>query len=264
MRVVIFLLIVLFTFPAFTGIHHFFQHHTTTDQMFENHRSSLFNTHTLSLFIADRDQMFFKRHENNSMTNKIIPEVIRFQAYQALSYFPELRDVPITFKFKKKIKKSTMQAQPKFSGIFKRSGKRSYVILISETIQIEDESFHILDLEDDIMIGWLGHELGHIMDYRERSGIGMLIFGFRYLYSKSYLREAERTADAFAIQKGMGEYIIATKNFILNHSDISEVYKDRIRRLYLSPEEIMEMVNTMDEDEIREEIEEEIEAEDVH
>src|SRR5690625_4767656 len=108
------------------------------------------------------------------------------------------------------------------------------------------------------MIGWLGHELGHVMDYRSRSGFGMMIFGLRYLYSKNYLKEAERRADSFAIRHGMGNYIIATKNFILNHSDISEKYKDRIRRLYLSPEEIMEMVNTMEPEEIRDEIDEEI------
>lgn len=151
-----------------------------------------------------------------------------------------------------------MQAQPVFSSIFRKRGKRSYVILISETIHIGDDYFDILDLEDDIMIGWLGHELGHVMDYRSRSGFGMMIFGLRYLYSKNYLKEAERRADSFAIRHGMGNYIIATKNFILNHSDISEKYKDRIRRLYLSPEEIMELVNTMEPEEIREEIDEEI------
>ncbi len=199
--------------------------------------------------------------ENDFMKNKTIPENIRPQAEKALSFFPELKDVAITFKFKKNIKKSTMQAQPKFSGIFKKRYNREYVILISETFQIEDDSFNILDVDDEIMIGWLGHELGHIMDYQHRSAIGMIIFGIKYLYSKKHIKEVERTADAYAIKQGMVDYIIATKNFILNNADISEIYKERIKRLYLSPEEIMEMVNTMKEEEIKEEIEEEMETE---
>jgi len=199
--------------------------------------------------------------EDTTYSNKIIPEEIRPQAEKALSYYPELKDTPITFKFKKNIKKSTMQAQPKFSGIFKNRKKRGYVILISEKFQIEDDSFNILDVDDKVMIGWLGHELGHIMDYRDRSAIGMLIFGFKYLYSKAHIREVERSADAFAIKHGMADYIVATKNFILNNADISEIYKQRIRSLYLSPEEIMELVNTEKEKDIRKKVNEEIKEE---
>lgn len=197
--------------------------------------------------------------ENQLMTHKIIPEEIRPQAEKALSFYPELKDVPITFKFKKNIKKSTMQAQPKISGIFKKKHKREYVILISERIQIEDDSFNILDIDDEIMIGWLGHELGHIMDYQHRTGVGMIIFGLKYLYSSRYIREVERAADTYAIQHGMVDYIVATKNFILNNADISETYKERIRRLYLSPEEIMELVNKMDKEELEDKVDEEME-----
>ncbi len=41
----------------------------------------------------------------------------------------------------------------------------------------------------------------------------------------------------------MGDYILKTKNFILEHASISEKYKRRIRRLYMSPEEVMELLN---------------------
>src|SRR5699024_65975 len=53
--------------------------------------------------------------EDEIIKNKTIPEPIRSQAIKALSFYPELKDVPITLKFKKDIKKSTMQAQPIFS-----------------------------------------------------------------------------------------------------------------------------------------------------
>lgn len=40
----------------------------------------------------------------------------------------------------------------------------------------------------------------------------------------------------------MESYILKTKDFILNNADVSEVYKKRIKRYYLSPEEIMVLV----------------------
>jgi hypothetical protein len=43
----------------------------------------------------------------------------------------------------------------------------------------------------------------------------------------------------------MGNYILATKDFILNHTSLSENYKSRIKRLYMSPEEIMVLVDEL-------------------
>jgi len=78
--------------------------------------------------------------------------------------------------------------------------------------------------------------------------MGLVIFGVRYLTSSKYIKEAERTADTFAVNHGMGDYILATKDFILNQSHLSDAYKARIARLYLSPEEIIVLVNKLEED----------------
>lgn len=188
----------------------------------------------------------FMKNDSIVFTNKIIPESIEDEVRVALSHFPELIDTPIEFKFKKEIKKSFMQAQPKFSGIFQRRKNRSYFIMISERLHIEDEEFGVEDIPSDVLIGWIGHELGHIMDYRDRGGFNMVVFGVRYLFSNRYIREAERAADTYAVSHGMGEYILATKDFILSHADLSEVYKARIKRLYLSPEEILELVEELE------------------
>lgn len=64
------------------------------------------------------------------------------------------------------------------------------------------------------MIGWIGHELGHVMDYQERSGLNLLVFGIKYLTSNGFIKEAERAADTFAVNHGMSDYILATKDFI--------------------------------------------------
>lgn len=175
-----------------------------------------------------------------------IPKVIEKEAQMALSHYPELADTPIEFKFKQKIKKSTMQAQPVFCDLFKNKRKRGYKILISKRIKIADSVYRTKDMPSEIMIGWLGHELGHIMDFRHRSGLNLIGFGFGYLFSKKFLRAAEHRADTFAVAHGLEEYILATKEFILTQAGISKKYVDRIKRLYVSPEEIMEMVEERD------------------
>ena len=184
----------------------------------------------------------------------IAPPEISKEVEQALSFYPQLQQIPIEFRFKKKIRKSFMQAQPLFRSLINPSKKRKYLVLISEKMEIENHRFSINEMDTDVLIGWLGHELGHIVDYQRYSNLGLIIFGLRYLIQQPFLKEAERRADQNAIQSGMYDYIIATKNFILNHVHLSDTYKNRIKRLYLSPEEIVHMVNEMDKGEIEKEV----------
>lgn len=175
-----------------------------------------------------------------------IPNIIKDRVEVALSHYPELKDVYIEFKIKKNIKKSTMQARPTFDSFFKSKKDRKFLILISEKFKIARKEFSTINIPDPIFIGWIGHELGHIMDYQKRSRWNLIWFGIKYLFSDNHIIEAERTADNYAVQHNMGDYILKTKNFILNHAEISETYKRRIKKYYLSPEEIMVLVKQRD------------------
>lgn len=174
--------------------------------------------------------------------NKIIPSNIKENVEKALSFYPELSNTSIEFKIKRNIKKSTMQAQPKWNFLWKSRKNKSYIILISSKFKIENKEFNTLDIPSEVFIGWIGHELGHILDYENKSKFDLILFGIKYLFSQKSIKAAERTADTFAVAHGMAHYILATKNFILNHATISEKYKSRIIKYYMSPEEIMELV----------------------
>ncbi|GAA4238782.1 hypothetical protein GCM10022291_30610 [Postechiella marina] len=177
---------------------------------------------------------------------KIIPIEIKQEVQTALAFFPELDSVSINFEFKKNIKKSTMQAQPVFSTLFTAKHNRRYNILISEKFKVDDTTFTTKDLPSDVLIGWIGHELGHLMDYEQLNNWKLILFGIKYLFSENSIVAAERSADSFAVKQGMQDYILKTKNYILNHASISEAYKLRIKKYYLSPEEIMELVQNPD------------------
>ncbi|WP_299129074.1 hypothetical protein [uncultured Winogradskyella sp.] len=181
-----------------------------------------------------------------SKPKKIIPKSIEKEVLTALAFYPELEQIPIEFKFKKNIKKSVMQAQPTMGSIFRNKNKRGYKILISEKFKITGNEFKTINIPSNILIGWIGHELGHVKDYQERNAINLIRFGIRYVLLKEHVKKAERAADSFAVSKGMGDYIIQTKRFILDNAAIDENYKNKIREYYLSPEEIMEMIKKMD------------------
>jgi len=179
--------------------------------------------------------------------NKKIPKVIEESVLIALSYYPELQDTEIDFVFKKNIKKSVMQAQPKASTLLRSKKKRAYQINISSMFKLMHSATPIHQLPQNIMIGWIGHELGHVMDYKSRSLFSMMRFGTGYFFSERYVQKAERVADTYAVNHGLGFYIIETKRFILDQSDLPEKYKAKIARLYLSPDDIVEQVRKIEE-----------------
>lgn len=176
------------------------------------------------------------------LNNKYYPAELKDAVLKSLSFYPELKDTEIHFKYARQIKYSVMQAQPKINTLARVRAKRAYVIRMRKTFSMEGEAFALSELPFEVLVGWLGHELGHVMDYLNRSIPSMAAFGIGYVFSPNFVKGAERTADEFAVSHGMVSYIQATKNFILNHSDFPDKYKNKIRKLYLSPDEIMEIV----------------------
>jgi len=178
--------------------------------------------------------------------NKQIPPKIKQPALKALSFYPELKNAVIRFNFKKNIRTSVMQAQPVFSTLVNKRKNRRYRINISIHFKLRTCDMPITDIPEEVMIGWFVHELGHIMDYEHRSNAAIAVFGFRYVFSPAYVKEAERVADTYAVNHGSGKYILATKRFILDHAEIPQEYKNKITRLYLSPDIIIELVKKLE------------------
>jgi hypothetical protein len=189
--------------------------------------------------------MNYQHHINSDFTNKKIPSVLSAEITKALSFYPELAHTPIRFQFRQRIKGSVMQAQPVIRSFF--TNQRQYQINISALFRLTHAAEPIHQLPAEVLIGWIGHELGHVMDYENRSVWGMVCFGLGYLLSPGYVRKAERTADTFAVNHGLGRFIIATKHYILDHTSLPDKYKRKIARLYLSPDDIVEQVRALEE-----------------
>jgi len=185
-------------------------------------------------------------HSARLIFGEQIPHEVKRAARKAITYYPELSETTIEFSVKSNIVNSFMQAQPKWNFIFKSRAKRTYRINMVDSLEVGNESIPIGELPEGVLIGWLVHELGHIMDYYDRSNLQMIGFGIRYLLSSDFKTKAEHRADIYAIEHGTADYIIITKNFILHEANLPQFYKDKIRKLYMSPEEVMEKVEELE------------------
>ncbi|WMJ74012.1 hypothetical protein RCC89_12680 [Cytophagaceae bacterium ABcell3] len=175
--------------------------------------------------------------------NKYYPKTLEKAVLQSLSHYPQLKQTEIHFKLVSPIGSSVMQAQPLPRTIFEPNHKRAYIIKISETFNMDGQTFSIHEMPYNVLLGWLGHELGHVMDYLNRSLSSLAVFGLGYVFSGTYMKKVEMEADRYAIAHGLGEYIVATKKFILNHKDFTDTYKNKIRQFYPSPKELAQLIN---------------------
>lgn len=206
--------------------------------------------HQLDQIIDDFHEVDIEFDLERFGINKDIPDEIREVTLVALSHFPELMDVKIDFQFQNKIRGSVMQAQPKIGSLLlNNKDNRAYRIKISRYLELLDERVPIEELPQEVLLGWIGHELGHVKDYLDRSMANMISFGIRYVFSDKFVTQAEIAADSHSVANGLGEAIVATKEFILNHDRLPVSYQDKIRALYMSPGEIISLVDVEEDEE---------------
>jgi hypothetical protein len=128
--------------------------------------------------------------------NKRYPRSIKKEVELALAYYPNLKDVPIWFRWGVFTQHSFMLAQPIIPSLVRNKKKRRYQIIMRKKFFLKNRQFPNGRIPSDVMVGWLGHELGHIMDYKERTSWNLAWFGFWYYFSKDFLVKAEITADS--------------------------------------------------------------------
>jgi len=135
------------------------------------------------------------------------------------------------------VKGSTMQAQPLISLKSLFTGVKRYRIRLSTYVR-DSEEMKIAELPRKVLTGWFAHGLGHVVDYAPYSNLGMIAYGLKYVFSDRFKKKAEHVADHIAIQNGFYEEILATKRFLLENDFMGEGYKAKIRKYYMSMEDV--------------------------
>jgi hypothetical protein len=143
--------------------------------------------------------------------NKSIPEVVEKQVLFALSYFPELQ----LAKIKVKIKDSPsgiISTRPTIGSIFRRGNKRSYIIVINHPVKNKTLPL-FMEGRVNGQVGIVGHELCHIIYFKNKTGLGLVALGVAHL-SKRYMDRFENKTDSANILRGLGYQLIDWKQYL--------------------------------------------------
>lgn len=149
----------------------------------------------------------------------------------ALSFYPELKEEHIEFRYSKEA--TTMAARPDPLSVL---GHRRYIILVNN-----DPGFRGIPPDSvpfNAQIGLIGHELAHIEEYSKQNILGVLSTLFRYA-DKHRRPLFEQETDLRTIHRGLGWqlYDWATYAMYTNHL-CDERYKEFKRKNYMTPEQI--------------------------
>jgi len=198
---------------------------------------------------ASYDQFYLKREnfeihlaelKNEFGNKKIIPTGIELECLAALSFYPELRNTDIEFRFGQL--NFTMISKPKPGTILKDRKQRQYVIIIQKP-GLSRNNIEWKELSFNAMVGWIGHELGHVLHYSHKSSGGILFTGIKYAVP-GYRRKMERFTDQLSIQHNLGYALYEGVDYTISSSHASEHYKNNQQKFYVHPEEIIERINS--------------------
>ena len=160
---------------------------------------------------------------------------LKLAFYVALLHYPELHDKKMSLRLKSI--SSTMQAQPHPNFILKRKSQRAYKININDNPDYT--GIYYRDLSFNALVGWLGHEFAHVLEYSKMNNRELLGFISSYVFDKRTMRKTERTADRETIKHGLGNQLLDGAHFFHRSKKVSKRYRKKNKKYYLSEEEII-------------------------
>jgi hypothetical protein len=133
--------------------------------------------------------------------SKNLPAGFEKQALLALSNFPELKNIRISFVLADR--KSMLLSRINFVGFFQAKQKRMYSIYIRTHADSRLEPILLRSFSFDGQVGALAHELAHTVAFSKKSSGGMLRVLLGHL-SSAYLDNQEFSTDRQVIEHGLG------------------------------------------------------------
>lgn len=174
------------------------------------------------------DDKFFNKAKKEFGKNKIIPKEFELHILYALSFYPELKEVKITFRVKPAI--FLMETRMNFFSLF--SGNRHYVINIKKKFK----GFLLKHFSVKGLAGLIGHEIGHVLDYEHKSNIQLAGFAFKYIFPGSR-RKIELANDLRTFYHGLGDSMILYEKEYMK-SPLHQNFKKYRNSFYLRKEEL--------------------------
>jgi hypothetical protein len=209
--------------------------------IFAQEPTKVFNHDSLS-------QSYFSELKKNFGIYKTYPPRYEEQILIALSYYPELKNVPIHFRVKEK--HTPLSTRSSWSGLLKEQQKRDYVITISSNTEQALTPILFQNLSFNAQIGVIGHELGHVVEFRSMATLNIMEHAAQNVSSK-YVDHFEFKTDSICIAHGLGYQLLAWSTYVRHamHKDnwdgADNIHKPMMRERYMNPSTIKKRINQL-------------------
>ncbi|MGD1841301.1 MAG: hypothetical protein ACFB0B_10455 [Thermonemataceae bacterium] len=180
----------------------------------------------------------FDSLKNAFGANKILPPNYELQALLALSHYPTLKEVPVTFIVEETL--IPLASRPHFWKMFRSKERWEYQVIISAKSSEAMEPILLKNLSFNSQVGILGHELAHTLYYQDKSFWDVVGIGTCYLLS-DYRATFEKQTDQRAIAHGLGRHLLQYAKEV--RSGEMEGNTEYIDQYYLTPDEIEKLLN---------------------
>ncbi len=187
----------------------------------------------LHTVIGTRDSLM--QYELEYGNKKQFVDSFKLATLIALSYFPELKNVAIKFKLGKT--KTTMETKPIWHSIFFKPKK--YKIIIRANA-LDSNGILAKHVPFNALIGLVGHELAHIVDFENKSIGQLLSTALKYGIGKQ--NTYEKSIDYATMQRGLYWQLYDWADFVVNKSYASPKYIAFKKKNYLSEKEILQWI----------------------
>jgi len=180
--------------------------------------------------------------------NKIIPEQYRLQILAALSFYPKLTDVKISFVSRKL--RTSMAARPTPGSVFTPWNRHYHVYFddVSESnVDFRKASF-------EAQVGCIIHELAHVTRYEGQNGYQIIRDGFRYISSQRFRSRYEKGTDHIAAEAGGIYYNYLMSAFIVRASAADKEYLEFKANNYYTPNDLWRMHLRYSDDNLKEQV----------
>ncbi|MEM9361031.1 MAG: hypothetical protein AAGA43_00275 [Bacteroidota bacterium] len=158
------------------------------------------------------------RYEHYAFKKKF-PQEIEAQVLTALSYYPQLRDTRIKFRFKKR--KTPLTSRPRISHVFLPKKWRTHIITISTKTTESFDPILFSKLPYNAQIGVLGHEIAHVLDYKSQTSFQLIGLGFK-IGKPAFVDQFEFETDKRTIANGLGYQLLDWSIFVRKALGITE------------------------------------------
>jgi hypothetical protein len=169
--------------------------------------------------------------------NKVIPQEFEKEILISLSHYPELSKTKIKFCYANIF--TSMKAVPSLGFLFQKRENRTYRIVMNKK---QCSGTNVMQRAgSDALIGVLGHELGHIVDYSQHKNLSLLKLLMSYI-PKTGRMATEKRADQIAVEHQLGKQLLEFNNHILQDACMDPKYIKYKKKFYNSSSSISSLI----------------------